>query len=256
MASFKKIKKVIKGIYHDIFKYIYIPPFYLKPLEDDIKSRYYDAKVIPHALGNIENIDYTNSKEALEKSLSHKMNLLEADVCFTSDNVPVMAHEIAPETPSEEFLKTKIKGKFTPLSLDDIFNYMRNNPDLNIILDSKNEDTIKTAEYIKTNAKDIIDRFIIQTGYKRDCKKILKIYPFKIHWNFSIDGNVNYRLAFLIRNKIHSASISPKMVKNHKTLCYLNKYNIKAYAYTINDEKIANELYKKGVWGIITDCLY
>ena len=254
---FKRIKKVVGGIYSDIFKYIYFPPFDLKPIQDTEDAWYLKNRVLPHAFGKINGETYTNSKEALDNALNNGTKAFECDVCITSDGIPVMAHEISENSTFDEFMNSKIKGQFTPLSLEMIVNLMREKSDLYFFIDTKNGETKLVAKWLKENAFDIIDRFIVQIGYVKDFKEVNKIHKFKYyHFNFSIDRNVNQHLAFVVRNKIHTCSVPHHIIKNDRTLRYLKKYNVKPYAYTINSEEFKNELYKKGVWGIISDDLF
>ena len=257
LKVFKRIKKVVGGIYSDIFKYIYFPPFDLKPIQDCENAWYLNNKVLPHAFGKINNETYTNSKEALDNALNNGVKAFECDVCMTCDNVPVMAHEISENLTFDEFINSKIRGQFTPLSLEMIVNLMRENQELFFFIDTKNGETKFVAKWLKENAIDVIDRFIVQIGYIKDYKEVCKIHKFKyFHWNFSIDRNVNQHLAFVVRNKIYTCSVPHHIIKNNKTLRYLKKYNVKPYAYTINSSNFRDELYNKGVWGIISDDLF
>lgn len=251
----KKIKKNIKGIYHDIFKYVFIPPFWMKPLEDDI-CWYNNVEPVAHALGTIDGVNYTNSKEAFQNSINRNVRYFETDVIFTKDGIPVLSHEIDPDTNFETFINTKIKDKYTPLSLSNFIEYMDKNPNISVMFDIKGSDAKKLAQWLKENALRHKERFSIQVGYKKDFKEIIKIYPFQIHWNFSIDGNVNYRLAFLVKNNIKTASVSINQIKSAKTLHYLNKFNIKPIVYTVNSKEIADKMLSWGCKGYITDNLF
>ena len=127
------------------------------------------------------------------------------------------------------------------------------NKKLFVLLDIKKDFQIIT-QYIKDNLIDVADRFIIQINSRKTYKIVNNIYQFKYyHFNFSIDGNLNYNLKFLIKNNIHTCSIVPKMIKNKSTLKYLKKYNIKPYAYTINSKDEYERLLNQGVHGIFTN---
>ena len=258
MSKFlNRIKKIINGLYSDIFKYVYFPPLDLKPLQDCDDAWYLKYKVLPHAFGRINGETYTNCREALDNSLNNGAKTFECDVCMTSDKIPVMTHEISPEADFETFINTKINGTLTPLSLEMIVNKMRENKELFFFIDTKNGETKFVAKWLKKYASDVIDRFIVQVGYVKDYNEVCKIHKFKyFHWNFSIDRNVNHHLAFVVRNKIHTCSVPHHIIKNEKTLKYLKKYNVKPYAYTVNSPEFQNELYKRGVWGIISDDLF
>lgn len=216
------------------------------------------TKRIPHALGAIDNIPYTNSKEALEKSLQNGIYTMEIDVCLTKDLIPVMSHELQDNINYVDFMNQKIEGKYTPLALKDLFEYMRLNKNLFFILDFKKQDSeTHIINYIKEFANDIIDQFIIQFSSKKEYKKIMSLHKFKYwHYNFSVDGNLNMNLAFVVRNKVQTCSVSKRNIKNQRSLKYLNKFNVKVFAYTINDKAIEEKLYSWGADGIITDFLF
>ncbi len=252
---FKRIKKVVCGLYKDVYKYVYFPPFGLKPLVNSEKDWFISSRTVPHAFGLFKNNKYTNSKEALEFLLENNVNISEVDICLTKDNIPVLAHEIKSDITYEDFMSSTLECGLTPLSLFQLVEYMRKNKNLFFLLDIK-EKYKEIITWIKNNANDVIDRFIIQIPSPKIYKNVIKIHKFKyFHYNFSVDGNVNMNLAFVVKNNIQTCSVATKMVKNVNTLKYLNKYNIKTFAYTVNDAKTRTELFKKGVWGIITDNL-
>ncbi len=253
----KRIKKVVNGLWQDLNKIFVIIPHDLKPVKDVENAWYLNSRVIPHAMGEIENETYTNSKEAFDLNYSKGIKTFETDVVFTNDNIPVMAHEIPNNTSFETFMNTKIKDKYTPLSLQNIIEKMNADSDLYIFLDTKNGETLQICQWLKNNATDLLDRFIIQLGKIKDYKEVCKIHRFKyFHWNFSIDRNVNQHLAFIVKNNIHTCSIPYLTIKNKKMLKYLNKFNVKPYAYTVNTLELAKELENKGVWGFICDKLF
>ena len=51
-----------------------------------LNSKNYDSKFIAHAAGGINFDTYTNSVEALEKSIDNGYRLIEIDLMETSDN--------------------------------------------------------------------------------------------------------------------------------------------------------------------------
>ena len=123
------------------------------------------------------------------------------------------------------------------------------------MLDIKSDFEI-IIRYLKDKAFDVIDRFVIQIGSPQKYREIIKIHKFKyFHYNFSVDGNLNYNLRFVVKNKIQSCSVAIKNVKSSRTLRYLKKYNIKSFAYTVNDIVLWQKLKKYGVYGIMSDNL-
>ena len=116
----KKIKKNIVGIYNDVFKYIYFEPRGLNVLVDDNNAWYLKNSIIPHAMGNIENKNYTNSKEALEnilaknickKRISMMYNGLQNDMTSFAKFAFIFEQEIKVNVKNEEF-KSRFKAAF------------------------------------------------------------------------------------------------------------------------------------------------
>ena len=254
IKSLKKIRKNILGIYSDIFKYIYFEPIGLQRLVDEENAWYLKNNIIPHAMGAISGKSYTNSKEALENILTRGFCITEVDISLTSDKIPVCVHELSDNVTFEIFMNSKIENKFSPLSLEMLVNYVRENPKLYILLDIKHLQEEVVARWIKENANDVANRFIIQISSPSIYKKIIKIYKFKyFHYNFSVDGNVNKNLKFVVKNNIFTCSVATKNIKSEKTLKYLNKYNVKTFIYTVNAQEQMHLLFRKGVYGIMTD---
>lgn len=251
---FKRLRKIVSGLYRDIFKYIYFEPFGLKPLKNNSDDWFNKYKIIPHAMGGINEDTYTNSLEAFEQSVKNGFNTMEIDVCMTKDHIPVLCHNDVSELTFQDFMTSKIDNKYTPMSLEMLINAMKNNSELIAILDIKNKQEVEVTKYLKSNATDIIDRFVIQIPSVKAFKDITKIHRFKyFHYNFSVDGNVNYHLGFVVKNNIPTCSVAIKSIKNAKTLRYLNKYGVKVFSYTVNTQELYDNLKEKGCYGIITD---
>ena len=255
MKKFARLKKNLYNIYKDIYKYIYIEPSDLEPLIDSPDDWYMSNKFIPHALGAVDNYSYTNSREALENLQKNHIKVSEVDINLTKDNIPVLSHNPTQEIDFNTFMASKIENKFTPLSLADLIEVMRKDKDFFFLLDLKCDPCI-AVQWIKDNASDVIDRFIIQVGSPEIYGKIIKIHKFKyFHYNFSLDGNLNFNLRFVVKNKLQTCSIACKNLKNSKTLEYLNKYNVKAFVYTVNTQEQKHMFKRRGAWGIMSDDL-
>lgn len=249
----KRIQKVLLGLYKDLHKYFILLPPGLNPLTDEANAWYSEERVIMHGFGRYNSQTYTNSKEALMKHIALGNKIYECDVTLTNDGIPVLSHDDI-NCDSESFKKRK--KSYTRLTLAELVEIAKQNENLYFILDIKDGLYKKICLYLKEIADEsVLKHFIIQAGTKKHFKIIKSIYDFKIHWNFSVDGNLNRLLCFCIKNGIHSCSVADKNIKNEKTLKYINKYNLKAYAYCVNDTARAHQLIKYGCNGIMTDDL-
>ena len=96
-----------------------------------------DSKIM-HALGAIDAVPYTNSREAFELYLSKGKHHFEVDLALTTDN-RVVAYHGKLNISYREFMAKRILGKYSPLSFDDLLNLMERHKDVVVILDTKDE---------------------------------------------------------------------------------------------------------------------
>lgn len=130
---------------------------------------------------------YTNSKEAIESTLLDGNMLLEIDFLFTSDGHLVCLHEwqnlqgLTKPCTLERFLSLKIYYAYTTITAESIVDYMREYPDMYVIVDTKEDAAVDVvAELLRLCDYDpsVADRFVIQL-YDRGMKsQILALYPF------------------------------------------------------------------------------
>lgn len=135
-----------------------------------------ESKYIVHAGGFVsddsgEFFSYTNSREPLMKSAADGNRIFEIDFRISSDGFLVCTHEwnqayrngvpLQGAVTKDEFLLSKIYGKFSPMDLSDIAYFARIHPDCYFITDIK-DDNRKACLIIARECPDILDRFIIQ----------------------------------------------------------------------------------------------
>ena len=129
-----------------------VPLTITSPIGDLVEDWNHTYRVMAHALGGIDDYDYTNSLEAFYKNYNEGTRLFEIDLDTTSDGDICLIHtwedfrneltNIGGDWPmfTEEFKQTKIHGKYTTVMLKDILNLMNDIPDFYIIIDSKTFD--------------------------------------------------------------------------------------------------------------------
>lgn len=227
-----------------------------------------NTKLIHHAGGGIDGLDYTNSKEALESSLSNGNRHIEIDFLYTSDEKLVCMHfwdeEYGSETAPtlQEFISSKIYGKYTPMTASDLIQYMEEYPDLYIIIDTKSSDhtqVISDLVQLSSYNTDITDRFIIQLYDGGIKKNILQLYPFSDQ-NFLFTAyKFKPRFSNKIMNICYNENIYivtiPYGSWDQETIDLFRSKNIIIYEHTINRPDQANEELRKGVHGLYTDFL-
>lgn len=106
-----------------------------------------EQNYIAHAGGAIDGFTYTNSKEAVEHSIECGIKYIELDLMLTSDSSLVAAHSWADYNKMigsedvdcvptlEQFKRSKLYGKYTPLAIADIDSILCANPDIVLVTD-------------------------------------------------------------------------------------------------------------------------
>ncbi len=245
---------------------------------------YDDGGLVIHALGEIDGETYTNSKEALENSYQCGNRYMECDFLLTSDERLAACHdwkewnqknndkfrekerEAAYIPDFEEFMQTKITGEYTPLSAEDLIEFMRQNEDLYVITDSKSAE----PEYIQkefTNLKkiaidsgceEVLDRFVIQIYHAYMYEVIEEIYPFP-NYIFTLyqegyrgePDKMEEYAEFCMQYDIDVITMSASYYSDELSeIC--ERYGLHLYVHTVNDEDEISTYLAKGV-GVYTD---
>lgn len=231
------------------------------------KSWYTANKVIRHAGGKIGNSAYTNSEEAVTKSLERGNKVIEMDFTFTSDNILVCRHdwkEVSDKS-YETFINTPIAGKYTPLTAEDFLFMVDAEDDIYVVVDAKEKDVTTVYREIvrlcKENEQtDLLKRIIPQIYRPSEYSKIKKIYNFK-NWIFTVyvlkpKKSSDYRkiAKFCKQNKIKVVTIPQSYITTER-LHIIKQYGLKCFTHTINSNKKYLKLKKHGVDGIYSDSL-
>lgn len=227
-----------------------------------------DAPIIYHAGGEIYGSSYTNSLEAVEETLSEGNFFIEIDLRYTSDGHLVCAHSWPDvylenyEPTLEEFLSSKIQGRFTPMTADMLIQIMEQNPRMHLVLDVKDaeltaviEDMVALAE----NDPAVLDRFIIQLYTGREKPSVLDIYPFKDEqFLFTIyDWGVwQLEVAQICNEENVSVITVPYGQMSDEDAALMQELGFTIYEHTINRADSARETLARGISGIYTDTLF
>ena len=236
-----------------------------------------DNEYIAHALGAIEGKSYTNSREALEKNYALGVRVFEADLRYTSDRELVLIHKWSTfpadedDPPShEEFMKSRISGKFTPMDLKELILFMKDHPDMYLVIDGKagSDGDMKyvAGEYgdiLRTcieTSPEIVDRIIPQIYNREMLKTLMGIYDWKsmIYTLYHIDNrdfDPYDEADFCLRSGVGVITMNEKR-ENDLLNGYLSDRGITLYVHTINDPDTADELRKRNIHGFYTDSLF
>ena len=272
----EEIQEVKKSVYHAI-RSERAPDatddqITLYPVENNGDEWFLEHPLIYHAGGEIHGSSYTNSLEAVEKTLAEHPGkcFIEMDLRYTSDDVLVCAHSWddaflnqAGDPTMEEFLSRKIQGKYTPLTAERLIQIMVENPEMYLVTDIKTgDDPIipVVADLVELCGRDesVLSRMIIQLYTGREKSDIQAIYPF--------DDNqfifTTYRIGGWSREVVHicneegiSVITVPSGSMSDEDIALTNELGFTLYEYTVNRADMARAALNRGISGFYTDDL-
>ncbi len=133
---------------------------------------------IVHAGGFIQGsdgtvYDYTNTFDALQNAYESGNRVVEIDfwqtdadhlICYHPHENDLEMYGFDPQSEDDvynKFMNTKAYGEFSTMSIIELSEYLRANPDLKIVTDVKGYN-LGACELIAKNCPDILDQFIVQ----------------------------------------------------------------------------------------------
>ena len=243
--------------------------FFIIPIKASEKKN-----LIAHAGGEIDSYIYTNSYEAVMKSIKNGYKYIEIDLRKTTDNIIVGIHSWADlenilkkTTPNKqkEFFKNKILSQnFTYKDIQELNKYLNfkiideflieeifSNDESLILVTDKIQDYKKLA-----NTFTFHDRIIIEViGLENYLKSFF--YNFKKNY-LSTDLDLIDRL-FISIFRVKGIVVNKDIVKNSAKKNYLENYinnGGDVFMYTINDHKLIREITGKTATHLYTDKTY
>ena len=153
-----------------------------------------DGHII-HAGGFVDTkagmLPYTNSLEALENLYARGNRFCEIDLQETADGMIICGHGdetelvfgtgLRPGATGEEFMKCRIYGELTPISLAGLAAFMREKQDLFVIPDVKS-DNIRVCRRIAEEFPDLKKQFIVQAQLPEEYDVIRAMgFPFIVY---------------------------------------------------------------------------
>ena len=243
-----------------------------KNITKDNKNKWKKEKLVIHALGEYNNTIYTNSFEGLNYyHIIKKMNLMEADFLLTKDEHIVTAHDYEvfnyKKPTYKEFKQSRTRGNLTPITFEDMVQFMYTHKELYIITDTKYSDITRIEKefnemtQILAKYKDVNERFIIEI-YNEKMYEFLKLknYPFN-HFLFTLYQRLTYPynytdmeniFKYCKENQIDGIIMWEKWFNDRiSNFSYL--YSTPVYLHTVNDIQKAIKLLNQGAKGIFTD---
>lgn len=239
-----------------------------EPMKHTGEEWYQDTRLIYHAGGAVEGLDYTNSREALEATLARGGRVVELDFLFTADGELACGHTwqdlhaLEPLT-LEEFQNTKLYHKFTPMTAREALEQMGACPELYLVVDTKEEDPLAVLRELAALAggdSAVLDRLVIQL-YDRGMKeRALEIYPFpEENFLFTVykfgAGRIRDILELCVQEEIRVVT-APYNAWGEDTVRLFREQGIVVFLHTVNDPSQAQSVLAQGVQGLYTDRLW
>lgn len=244
------------------------------------KFSWKNYKAIAHALGEIDGIDYTNSKEAFLSSYEKGIRLFEMDLTQTSDGVWVCRHswsqpmgqwqgEEKKILTAKEFLAQPLYGKYTPMTFEEFLIFLKDYPDAYVLLDSKQYSirnyrrTLEDySEYIKiaqnAGVQEVLKQLIpeIYNQVMFSGTALLYEFPSYIYslWQeYSIE-EIKKIADFCIEKKIPAVTVSYRYWTEEVQEIFESQ-GLLVYVYTVNEISEAKKFMESGVSGVCSDSL-
>ena len=236
--------------------------------------------VIAHAMGGIDGIQYSNSKEAFQLNYSKGFKLFEVDLMLTVDGKVVALHDgleeeygldrPVSEVTARRFKDTKYKGLYTPLDLEDIMLLLSSHPDAVIIPDVKS-DFEATYRVIVQDVNDrdpaLLERIVPQIYSEEDYFTLKELYAFEkfIYTLYRVPPTsriklVNYwignRVVRFLSGKEDIVAVTMFRLRFMKSGWLVRKLKTMGrgvLVHTLSDEKVISQYLSLGATGIYTD---
>ncbi|MBN3039144.1 MAG: amidohydrolase [Candidatus Omnitrophica bacterium] len=222
-------------------------------------------ELIAHAGGGIESLTLTNSLQALDSNYDKGFKFIEVDFNWTSDGRLVLIHDwgetlqrlygvsFADHT-LEDFMRLKMQGGLTQLSLEELTGWMVDHRDVYIVTDAKSEN-IRALGLIRKKYPQLLSNFIAQIYFFEE-------YPLAKGMGYEHIILTLYRslysdrdvLSFARKKDLLAVAMPVYRALNDLPL-KLRRIGVPSYVHTVNEDFLRQELRRRGVYGVYTDFL-
>ncbi len=223
---------------------------------------------IAHAGGEIKNIDYTNSIDALNKSYEKGFRYFEIDFSFTEDDSLVCLHDWDSTFEKLFGFKTDKKLKlnefkqliseksdFEICTLTSLIDWIEENPESYIITDAK-ENNLKVLDVISRSVPNFETRIIPQIYSPENFYEVKNMGYKQIIWTLYLYRYSNKNILNFIEQFNGSFAITmPKGRARSSLPRTLAKMNISSYTHTINLKEEEMLFRRNNITEIYTDTL-
>ena len=226
---------------------------YVPPVPTDNYADYLadTTRYIAHAGGMIDGFTYTNSLEALNRSYDRGFRLFELDLLRSADGGFVAAHDwkswreqtgYAGDTPvtTAEFLRHKMRGRYTPLDLTAINDWFTEHEDAVLVTDKLNEPAAFAAAFVDPD-RLMMELFTPEALEEGLAAGIRSAMPTQNVLDRMPAEGLGQRL---YESGVRDAAVSRKYIARARPLLAdLRDNGIRVYVYNVNFESGIDERY-------------
>ena len=238
----------------------------------------------PKGSGKSKKYKYSNCLEALENTYQNGNRIVELDFMSTADGKLVCMHSWEEMTYTtdvdqsnaalngekltlDQFLSARIYGHFTPMTIDDVIDFMQEHEDLVIVSDTKPESDIEVVEgqndttlfcdYINSHAPRLKDRIIVQIYQQGDYDEVRNagfehiIYTlYRLKKEDKLDTDAHRK--FAATHQLVGITFQKSLMKNEQFMRGMKRIPVPLFVHTLNGKKKAAAL-EKGITAVYTD---
>lgn len=209
----------------------------------------------------------SNSLEGLEQCADAGQLLVELDFNFTSDGYLACIHDWMPEYIAgiaewvpltlEEFLSSKIYWNYTPISLKETADFLREHEEMRIITDIKQRFDESVA-LIANTCPDLMDRFVIQIYQPEQYETVRELgFDQIIYTLYQLDWSdkTNWRAfgKFAKKHPLTAFAFSYELCEVPGFVDGMLRTGIPLYVHTVNGAEEQQKYFDMGIVGVYTD---
>lgn len=232
--------------------------------EDEASLLSNSQHYIAHAAGAVDERTYLNCKEGLLSSLENGYTYIELDLGLTADSNLVCVHDwpsfnkktggdsLKSDAPivNAEFLKKKIHGKYTPLTLEEALSIRENHPYV-IVTDKISNPNILNKFFRKNRESIMVEAFSVSDYIEL---KEAGYVPMMSLWCFDFTKLFRYFVYYPLKYSVEIDWICVHSSSDMKSLRALKRlFNCKVAMYSSNSASFFREHLGKEVDLIYTD---
>lgn len=238
--------------------------------------------LVAHAMGSVDQLFFTNSREAFEQNYARGYRVFEVDLQLTTDGFLLSRHDwgnylydrfkqVIPReqmdrpAPLEPLLSFPIYGRYHAMSFEQIVELLQNHPDLWIVTDTKGTSEEEVRQQFEammraaSGKEGVLERVIPQL-YSRDMLRWVEsihAFPSYIYTLYQSQDSERQVLDFVLAEpKVDAITMAQdRALKSAPFIAKLASMRVPVYAHTVNDETIIRDLAAIGVHGIYSDSM-